>query len=168
MNIYEIDEEIEKIINNPPVNEETGELIEDEFFMMLTALHEERNKKIENIACAIKNLTALAEALKAEKMSIAKRQQRIEKKIESLRYYLSHILDGEKFETERCAITFRKTTSCGITDESSCINWLQRMGHGICTKLKVEINRAEVLKLLKAGEAVEGAELVTSNSMTVK
>ena len=72
MNLFEIDEAIEKAFALA-VDPETGE-VDEERMVLLEALHMERDKKIENIACLIKNLKADAAALKAEKDAFAKRQ----------------------------------------------------------------------------------------------
>ena len=93
MNLYEI----EKSMMNC-VDEETGEIIDIE---MLEQLQLEREKKIENIACWIKNLESDAEALKAEENKLAERRQKAESKSEQLRAYLDSILCGEKFETAK-------------------------------------------------------------------
>ena len=58
MNLYQINEEIEKCIDT-----ETGEILDLE---ALDKLAMERDTKIENLACWYKNLMADAEALKAE------------------------------------------------------------------------------------------------------
>ena len=59
MTIFDIDEAILNL-----VDEETGEVVDIE---ALEALEMERDKKVSNIACWIKQLDAEAEAIKAEK-----------------------------------------------------------------------------------------------------
>ena len=77
MNLYEIDAAILDCVDM-----ETGEVIDED---KLDSLSVERDVKIENICCWIKNLKAEAEALKAEKESFAKRQKTAENKMESLK-----------------------------------------------------------------------------------
>ena len=69
-NLYEISQEI-----MDAVDFETGEILDPE---ALDALIMERDKKIENIACWIKNLTSDAAAYKAEKDVFAERQKQAE------------------------------------------------------------------------------------------
>jgi outer membrane murein-binding lipoprotein Lpp len=91
MNLYQINEEIEKCIDT-----ETGEILDLE---ALDKLAMERDTKIENLACWYKNLMADAEALKAEKNAFAKRENAAKNKADSIKRYLSSVLDGEKFAT---------------------------------------------------------------------
>ena len=67
MNLFEIENEIMNCWD-----QETGEILDSD---RLDQLEMERDTKIENIALYIKNLTADAEALKAEKQSFAERQK---------------------------------------------------------------------------------------------
>ena len=62
MNLYEIDQEIMNCVDM-----ETGEIIDP---ARLDELQMDRDIKIENIACWIKNLYADAEAFKTEKQSL--------------------------------------------------------------------------------------------------
>ena len=72
MTIYEIDQAIMECVDI-----ETGEIIDTE---QLDKLQMERNTKLENVACWIKDLKAEAEALKAEKQALAERQRVAENK----------------------------------------------------------------------------------------
>lgn len=102
MNLYQIDEEIMKCVDM-----ETGEIVDA---VMLDQLQMDRNTKIENIACWIKNLNADVEAFKKEKQTLAERQKAAENRVESLKKYLAYHLAGQKFSTPRVAISFRKTS----------------------------------------------------------
>lgn len=86
MNLYEIDKAIETAFNLA-IDPETGEVNEEQM-MLLEMLEMDRDKKIENVACFIKNLRADAAAYKAEKDAFAKRQKQAENKAESLSNYL--------------------------------------------------------------------------------
>ena len=81
MNLYEIDNAILECVDM-----ETGEIVDTE---KLAALQMERDQKIENIGCWIKNLNADAKALKEEKDNLAARQKAVENKAASLKEYLS-------------------------------------------------------------------------------
>ena len=65
MKLYEIDQAIESLID-----QDTGEVSDFDVFMDLQMA---REAKIENVALLIKNLTAEAEAIKAEKNALAER-----------------------------------------------------------------------------------------------
>ena len=64
MTLYEIDKDIQVLIN------EDGEIEDIERF---DALVMERNKKIENVGCWVKNLTAEVAAMKEEKKRLEDR-----------------------------------------------------------------------------------------------
>ena len=108
MNLFQIDEEIMNCVDM-----ETGEIIDT---AKLDKLQMERDEKIENIGCWIKNLTADAEALKEQKLAFAERQKAAENKVESLKRYLTNYLAGQKFSTPKVVISFRKTSSVNVTD----------------------------------------------------
>ncbi len=95
MTLYEIDKNIEQLAN--AVDPETGELLVDND--ALDALMMERESKIENIACYVKNLAADVKALKDEETALAERRKATEKKAERLRDYLDYALKGQKFQT---------------------------------------------------------------------
>ena len=65
MKLYEIDNAILDCIDL-----ETGEVIDTE---RLDALNMERDAKVENVACWIKDLMAEANAIKVEKLALAQR-----------------------------------------------------------------------------------------------
>ena len=76
-NLYEIDKGIMECLDA-----ETGEVIDPE---RLDALFMERNQKIENVACWVKNLLSDAEAIKAEKDALANLINFVEKTLEFLK-----------------------------------------------------------------------------------
>ena len=100
MNLYEIDQAMQAL-----VDPETGELMDYEAF---SELQMDRDSKIENMALWIKNLTAEAKAIKEEMDNLQKRRKTAENRAEGLKRYLFEALDGEKFQTARCSISYRK------------------------------------------------------------
>lgn len=72
MNLYEIDEAILTCINP-----ETGEVDDLD---RLTKLQMERDRKVENVACWVKNLRAESAALKTEADALLERRKRRTKK----------------------------------------------------------------------------------------
>lgn len=161
MNIYEIDRAIMDL-----VDEETGEILDIE---ALEQLQMERDQKLENVACWHKNLIAEASAIRQEELSLAKRRQAIENRAERLKEYLSSALNGQKFQTARCAVSFRKTTKVELHDAEQAIAWAKNNGHEDLVTYKLpEISKAGLAKLLKEDVAIPGAELVTGLSVGVK
>ena len=106
--LYEIDNEILDC-----VDAETGEIIDEE---KLAALEIERDAKIEGIILWRKDLLAESDAVRAEAQSLSKRAKVCENKAEQLKRYIEHALEGQKFKTERCSVSYRKSTSIVIDD----------------------------------------------------
>lgn len=156
MNLYEINNEIMKCMEE--VDEETGELLNAE---MLDSLVMEREVKIENIACWIKNLAAEAAALKAEKDSFAKRQKVAENRVEQLKRYLGNVLNGEKFSSDKASISFRKSESVEVDD------WTKLEKEYLKYK-DPEVDKTAVKKALKNGSELQGVHLVEKQNIQIK
>lgn len=153
MNLFEIENEIMNCWD-----QETGEILDSD---RLDQLEMERDTKIENIALYIKNLTADAEALKAEKQSFAERQKAAENKVESLKKYLATYLAGQKFSTPRVAISFRKTSSVNVTDMTAIPKEYLKFADPT-------VDKNAIKAAIKAGTSVAGAEIVEGKSMSIK
>lgn len=151
MNLYEINEEMTNCIDP-----ETGEVDIDQ----LNALQMLKEEKIENIALWIKDLKAEAEALKAEKLAFQARQAAAENKAESLKNYLANALNGEKFKTTRCAVSFRKAEKVEITDELELPPEF--------TTVEIKADKTAIKQAIKQGQEIAGARLVETTSCIIK
>ena len=169
MNIYEIDRNFADTMEEIMLvfDEETGEVTDvdkfEELKRRLNELQEERNTKISNVACWYKQLCAEAEAIKAEKMALAKRQQTAEKKAESLKKYLDYALQGEKFEDARCKISYRASEQVQLDPDLDPFNLPIQF-----QKVSIEANKTELKKALKNGEKVDGVALVEKKNIQIK
>ena len=155
MTLYEIDEQILECID-----EETGEIIDVE---KLTALNMEREKKISNVACWIKDLKAEAEAIKNEKQNLAKRQATCENKVESLKKWLAYALNGEKFKDSKCNIGYRKSISVNFG-----INFDFNTLPEDLKKITVEPKKNEIKQAIKDGLQIDGVRLEEMNNIIVQ
>lgn len=153
MDLFQIDEEIMSCVDM-----ETGEIVDTE---RLEQLQMDRDTKIENIACWIKNLTAGAEALKAQKQAFADRQKAAENKAESLKKYLSEYLGGQKFSTDKVAISFRKTSAVNVID-------MTRIPKEFLKFAEPTADKTAIKNAIKAGNTVAGAEVVEGQSISIK
>lgn len=158
MKLYEIDEAILNCIDT-----ETGEIIDADQLDKLTM---EIDTKIENVACWIKDLKAEAEALKNEKQALAERQKVSENKAESLKNWLAYALQGEKFKTTKCAISFRKSEAVEVTDEG--LNNLMKEHDELLTYKAPEPNKTAIKQAIKDGLNVAGVQLVQNISTIIK
>lgn len=155
MNLYELDDAILDCVDT-----ETGDIVDIE---KLEALEMERNTKISNIACWIKNLEANAEAIKAEKKNLEKRQKTCENQASRLREYLQGYLAGAKFEDARCVISYRSSTSTEIA-EGLDVNTLPDE----CKKITITPNKDAIKAALMLGEVIEGCKLIQKSNMQIK
>ena len=159
MKLYEIDNAILECIDM-----ETGEVVDID---RLNELHMEREAKIENVACWIKELKAEAEAIKSEKLALAERQKAAENKAESLKKWLAYALNGEKFKTAKCDVSFRKTESVDVTPEG--LENLMRGGNDeLLTYKAPEPNKTAIKQAIKDGLNVAGVQLVQNVSTIIK
>ena len=162
MTLYEIDARLESL-----VDPETGELLDMEAF---SALQMEREAKIENVALWYKNLQSDAAALDAEIKALTERRKSAQSKAERLKGYLEAALDGEKFETARCAVSFRATPAAvHLDDPEAFAAWCQDAGQYDYLRYKPpEVNKTAVKEALKAGVELPGAWLEQGRSCTIK
>lgn len=163
MTLYEIDQELLSF-QDP----ETGEINEDDLADFLD-LQEQREKKLENIACWVKNLMADAKAIKEEIDRLTERKRLAERKAESLKRRLSIALDGQKFQTPRCLVGFRKTASVNVTDTKAFEIWAKENGCIDFLRYKEpEVSKKDVLAYLKEGYEAPGVSLEEGLSIQVK
>ena len=162
MNLYEIAEAIEETYLQA-IDQETGE-VNEEALAALDQLEMERDRKVEYIACLIKNLRADAAAYKAEKDAFQKRQKQAENHVEGLLRYLQGALNGEKFISDRCAVTFRKTTKVEL-DQGKTIYDIDQAFWRVKDP---ELDKTALARALKDGMEVAGVHMEEGLSMTVK
>ena len=161
MTLYQIDQELLSLIDP-----ETGELLDYEAFANLKM---ERDQKIENMALWYKELCAEAKAIKEEADSLTERRKAVDARAERLKNYLSLALDGQKFQTARCQVSFRKTTSLEVADDEALIKWAEESGYDDCVRFKApEVSKSAITALIKTGVEVPFARLVDGHSLAVK
>lgn len=141
----------------------------DAIYEILAELDSERGYKLDYLARIYKNSLALAEALKAEKMAIAKRQSAAETKAERLKALMAMLLtdnDGNvsKYESAAVKITTRKSENVDF-EKGFDVETLPDQ----FMRIKREVNREALKKAIKAGEAVpEGVFLAQNTNLIIK
>lgn len=156
MNLFEINQQI---MNCAEIDPETGEIINIE---QIEALQMDFSEKAENVACWIKNLEAEIKALDEQEKTFKERKERAKKKAESLKQYLSGALDGQKFSTARCMVSFRRTNKVNVLGESII------PAEYITETVTRKPNKTAISAAIKSGAELPGCELVESLSMSVK
>lgn len=161
MNLYEINTALEQAYEEA-VDPETGEIIENAAYAAIDGLQMELEEKTENVLLWIKNLQADAEALKKEKMAFADRQARVEAKAESLKKYVSGVLNGQKFKTTRVSASWRK---------SEAVEYVGNVNALPDSYIKIAdpvVDKTALKKLLKSGTEIEGARLIARQNLQIK
>lgn len=152
--LYEIEQEIMAC-----VDEETGEIIDPE---KLDALEMEREKKIEAVILWRKDLMAEAEAVKKEADVLSKRAKSCENKAEQLKNYISYALGGQKFKTDRCSVSYRKTSGVVLDD-------IYKISAKFWGDIKESwISKTKIKEAIEKGETVEGAHIEENQGIIIK
>jgi hypothetical protein len=129
----------------------------------LDGLKIERTEKIENCVALLKNWEALETAIKAEETALKARRESLEKRADWLKNYLAYCLEpGEKLETAKCKISWRKSESIEILDEEKIPDEFFK------TEIVKKVDKKAIRDTLKAGGEVEGAELREKNNLIIK
>ena len=164
MNLYDLDAQIQEIIENGfIINEDTGEVIFEA--NDLSDLQNYFDKKVDNIVSYIKNLEALTNAIDEEEKILRQRKKIAQNKADSLRKYVANFLiskDMKKFETARTRLSFRKSTSVNITDFNAIPSDF------VTEEIVKKISKTDIKNALKKGETVAGAELLEKNNLVIK
>lgn len=153
MNIYEIDSQILSCID-----EETGEILDVE---RLEKLIQDKNNKIESVACWYKNTVAEAEAIRNEISNLKARKERDEKLAENLKRYISDVLDGEKFKTAKVSISYRKSSSVEVDD-------VYRLPDEFLTYKAPEPKKSLLKSAIDNGQKFEGVRIVEKMNIQIK
>ena len=163
MRLYDIDKALEEAIEKA-FDPETGELIDETAMEDIAALQLARDQKVEGIALWVKNLTAEAEALKREKDSFAAREKVAKNKAERLKGYLLWALNGEKFKTDKVAISYRTSESVVASEDLD----VSKLDERYLRHPAPELDKTAVKEALKAGETIEGLHLEKRQSIQIK
>lgn len=161
-NIYELKDQIKACIQldeEHVVDTEDGEILNLQQF---EALQMERDAKIEGMCCYIKNKLAEADAIDAEAYTLSHRSGVIRKEVERCKAYLAGALYGEKFETPRCKISWRKSEICNVLSLEAIPDEYKR------TKVTVDADKTAIKKAIKSGMEIPGAEVIQKLNMTLK
>lgn len=162
MQLYKIVKSIQKVFETPTgdvIDGETGEVFNKKY---LDDLRIAKNRKIENIACWIKNLQAEIEAYKKEEENFRVRRKQAENRIENLKWYLTNWIPGEKIETPRAKISWRKSEVVNILDENLIPSGYKSQ------KITEIIDKKEIKRAMRSGVVVAGADIQVKENIQIK
>lgn len=158
LKLYEIPTEIDALIDP-----ETGEITDVE---KLTELVNRFNNGVEWLALEVKNSLAEADALKKEKDAFAQREKVASNRAKNLKNYLTYLLNGEKFKTDKVAISWRRSEQVQV-DEENFLPWAKE--HNAYLRWKEpEVDKTALKEAFKQGIEVPYAELVENQSIQIK
>lgn len=159
--LYDIDV---RLLNYEEVfDENTGEwLNEDE----LDNLKMEKEEKIEQLLLWVKNLRAEASAIKDEEGNLADRRKSKEKKADRIEDYVARNLNGQKFETSRVKVGWRKSEKVIIPDETLVPD--KYCNHTVMRKPDKTVIKEYLKKAEAKGEEVTWASIEVKNNMNLK
>ena len=140
------------------IDNETGEIIDTD---KLNELQIAKDEKIENLALWYKDLLAESNALKEEKEAFAEREKAAKNKAESIKNYLSYVLNGENFKTTKCALSFRKS-------EKTVIDDIYSIPEKFLKYAEPKADLTEIKKAIKNGEEINGAHLEEAQNIQIK
>ncbi len=155
--IYTIRQELDRF--DFECDPETGELLNAPEWDELNMAYEE---KVENIACYIKNLTSDIADFKAEESNLAARRKALEKKVEFLKRLLLDNMDGRKFSTIKCAVSFRKSEAVQVDDAKLVPAEMLRI------KKTYDPDKTAIKAAIKSGREIAGCKLVENTSVQIK
>lgn len=162
--LYEINAEYLELLETAfTVDEETGEVLFDN--NAFEAIEGEYNDKIDSIVNYIKSLETLCEGIKKERDNLAERKAQVEKKIESLKEYISKSMElrnMDKFETPKSKLSFRVSKSVNVIDEELIPDAYFK------ESVSKKLDKTSLSKDLKEGKEVKGACLLVKRNLQIK
>lgn len=165
--IYPISDAIERLLAEA-VDEETGEVLlsDEELQQKLDQLHLDFDSKVIELRNEFINRTAEAEALKAERQKLAKRQKVAEAAAERAKRFLAYLLKGEKFQNGAAKISYRRSEELVCDDDF--IEWAAVHCPDYLSYKEPEPRKTDIKNALKRGEVIEHVTLQQKNNIIVR
>ena len=130
-------------------------------------LFKERDQKIEQFALWHKNCTAEADAIAKEIKTLQEREKRLRSKTKWIDSVLEYTLNGQRFESPKVQIGYRKSTVVEFEDYDKFIDEY-RYTDMVRERVEVVPNKEEIKKRLKDGREINGAFLMEHQNMQIK
>lgn len=160
MKLYEINEQLEYLlqIGDDYVDTTTGEVLTKKIVDELNIAKEE---KVEGCLLFVKNMTAEAEAIKAEIDKLTARMKTCKNKAEWCKSYVQQFLGGEKFKTAKVQVSYGKSTSVEIDIDA------EGLPREFVT-IEYKPDKKAIKEAIQSGVEVEGARIVEKRTMRIK
>ena len=155
MKLYEISQALREVIDGGfAVDAETGEVFDSE---NLDQLNETFEDKLE--ACAI-----VCKEMQAEADTLAKRSKAAQNRVEGLKAYMLRQMQdsgSDGLKTPRAVVKVRRSSYVDVLDAAAVPDEFQE------TVVTAKPDKRGIMRAIKAGETVPGAELKTRESLAV-
>ncbi|MBG9692672.1 hypothetical protein ABD91_17995 [Lysinibacillus sphaericus] len=139
--------------------EDGQEGLEDTLDSITDAVEE----KLEAYAMVIKNIESDVEGIKSEERRLAERRKVMENGVVRMKQAIAETLQNsgqDKVKTEKFTFSFRKSSKVEVSNIDSLPQQY--------VKVERTISRSELAKALKAGEQIEGAQLIENQSLSIR
>ena len=168
MKLYEVSAEMQDVLNNLTIDEETGEINNIE---VLEEVKEKFQDKIESVALYIKGLQAEIKAFDEEIALMQKRKAPLVKNAEWLTNYLSTNMQRfavDSVDTPRVVVSFRKSQA--VSTDSDFMDWAMINGGAFLryAPATYEVNKKAIKDALKQGIEVPHVVIDNRKNITIK
>ncbi|WP_249659377.1 siphovirus Gp157 family protein [Lysinibacillus fusiformis] len=139
--------------------EDGQEGLEDTLDSITDAVEE----KLEAYAMVIKNIESDVEGIKSEEKRLAERRKVMENGVVRMKQAIAETLQNsgqDKVKTEKFTFSWRKSSKVEVSNIDSLPQQY--------VKVARTISRSELAKALKAGEQIEGAQLIENQSLSIR
>ena len=132
---------------------------------VLDEIKDTLENKIENIGCYIKDITAMAEAIKTEEENLCARRKTLERKADRLKEYLASCMQMtgvKKYASQRLAVSFRSSKSVTILNEAMIPEDF------MVTKTTSAPDKVAIKTAMENGIYIPGAEITKKENIQIK
>ncbi|MBX8942470.1 siphovirus Gp157 family protein [Lysinibacillus sp. K60] len=155
--LYELTDQYKMLQNYIEENNAEG------FELALSQIIGDIGEKLEGYAMVLKNIESDIAGIKSEEKRLADRRKAMESNLARIKENMADALltvEGNRVKTEKFTFSFRKSTSVQIENDAAIPPQF--------IKVEKTISRSELAKALKAGEQIEGAQLVENQSLSIR
>ncbi|MBL3731580.1 siphovirus Gp157 family protein [Lysinibacillus sp. HST-98] len=155
--LYELTDQYKMLQNFIEENNVEG------FELALSQIIGDIGEKLEGYAMVLKNIESDIAGIKSEEKRLADRRKAMESNLARIKENMADALltvEGNRVKTEKFTFSFRKSTSVQIENDAAIPPQF--------IKVEKTISRSELAKALKAGEQIEGAQLVENQSLSIR
>lgn len=159
MSIYDIDKAIVQLVDM-----ETGEVSDEQ---ALDALQMARDEKVENIGCYLKDTLAEAKAIKDEEDNLAARRKVVENRAERLKNLLAYALHGEKWNSPRLKVTYRKSVTVDLAPDF--VKWAEENNPDLLAYGEPKPRKLAIKAAVQRGDIpADMAQIIEHENVNVK